>query len=340
MILNVLIHRLKEIINSPKLDPYKSEHFDNWLPIYQRLNLEHWKWQGDKMAQGNMGMWQDRTRTIPHYLKMGGWEPLPEIDSNFNKPWKQICLETADKIVKQANGQQINILWSGGLDSTCVLFSLLEVTNHKQIKVFGNYSSIVESGSLFDTYIKGKGISYNISPPTINPIFDEGLIVSGYLGDQIFGRYQTLNEEQFSMPWKDFIIKEQAELTEQILENWPGQPLKTVPDFLSFIELNCKWQMGKTNRKRNMPREIADRMINFYETVDFQKWSLGNYEPKWLNSNVTTYKYPIRTMLAKLMNSDVYPLNKVVQTSHYHVLQHDWVMLLEDGTNLYLKDFM
>jgi hypothetical protein len=339
MITNALVYRLKEVIDSPDLDPYKSENFDEWLPVYQDLELEQYTNLKSKMAQGSMGLWQDRTRTIPHYLKLAGWEPLPEVNSSFNKSWKTICLETAEAIVKRANGQKINISWSGGLDSTCTFFALLEVAGPAQLKIFCNYHSILESGPLFDTYVRGNNIDFDITTPVVNPEFGEGLIVTGYLGDQLYGRYQTLNPEHFTMPWKDFITPKQVEFVERILPNWPGQELRTVPDFLNFIELNCKWQMGKTNRMRNMPKEIADRIINFYETEDFQKWSLGNYEPKWYNEDLRTYKYSTRLFLRDLMKSDIYAMNKAVQTSHYHILQHDWVMMLEDGTNLYTKDF-
>ena len=339
MILNVLVHRLREIIDSPKLDPYKSEHFDEWMPVYRDLDLEQWTNLQSRVAQGNMGMWQDRTGTIPHYLKMGGWEPLPSKDPSFSKPFKDIALEAAEAIVKRANGQRISISWSGGLDSTGALFALREVAAPGQLKVFGNYNSIVESGSLFDDYIKGGGIDYDIGTPVVDPVFDEGLIVTGYLGDQLFGRYQTLTEEQFTMPWRDFIQPKQVEIIERILPNWPGDEIHIVPEFLNFIELNTKWQMGKTNRMRNMPKQIASRMINFYETVDFQKWSLGNYETKYLSPDPKHYKYPIKLMLRDLLKSSDYAMNKGVQTSHYHILQHDWVMLLEDGTNLYTKDF-
>jgi hypothetical protein len=338
MISNCLVFRLKDIIDNPKLAPYHSEHFDEWLPIYQKLDLEQWTNRNSRMAQGSMGMWHDRTGTIPHYLKLTDPEPLPVVESSFNKTWKDISLETASDIVKRANGSQINISWSGGLDSTAVLFALLECTSASQLKVFCNYNSIVESGPLFDLYIKGK-IDFELTTPVVNPKFGDGLIVTGYLGDQLYGRYQTLKPEQFEMPWKDFITAEQVELIESILPQWPGQPLRTVPDFLNFIELNCKWQMGKTNRMRNMPQEIASRMINFYESVDFQKWSLGNYEPKWFDEDMRTYKYPTRLFLKDLMKSDTYAMNKIVQTSHYHILEHDWVMLLENGTNLYIQDF-
>jgi hypothetical protein len=339
VIVNVLVHRLKEVINSPKLDPYKSEHFDEMLPLYQKCELENWSGQGSRCSMGNMGMFQDRTRTLPHYLKMGGWEVLPEYDPNYCKPFNDIALEAAEAIVKRANGSRISISWSGGLDSTGALFSLMEFADPKQLKVFCNYNSIIESGALFDTYIKGRGIEYSLTTPLMHPTFDEGLIVSGYLGDQLFGQYHNLQPEHFTMSWKDYLNRDQVEVMERIVANWPGAPIVTVPEFLSFNELNSKWQMGKTNRMRNMPKVIADRMINFYETVDFQKWSIGRYAEKYLNADRTTHKWAIKLLLQKLMKSDDYPMNKIVQTSHYHILEHEWVMTLEDGTNLYLKDF-
>lgn len=339
MISNVLVHRLREIINSPKLDKFKSDKFEELLPIYQNLELENWNAKNDRGYMGNMGMYQDRTGTLPHYLKMREIEPLPPVEASFQKSFETICLETAQEIVKKANGRKINISWSGGLDSTTAFFSLREFAEPNQLKIFCNYNSIVESGSLFDEYINGQ-VEYSLTTSLTHPEFGDGLIVTGYLGDQLFGRYQVLAPEEFNMPWRDYLRPDQVEFMEGLMANFPGDPIVTVPDYLSFNEINGKWMMGKTNRMRNMEKSIADRIVNFYETIDFQKWSLGRYEEKLLNDDPKTYKYPMRVLLKKLMKSTAYADNKIVQTSHYHILQHDWVMLLEDGTNLYVKDFV
>lgn len=338
MILNVLIHRLKDIIHSPKLDSYKSENFDELLPIYQQMNLEQWHGDG-LLIGGNMSVCQDRTRTLPHYLKMSGWEPLPDF-KDFNKSFKTVSLEAAKDIVARANGGPIGVSWSGGLDSTGALFSLLEYADPKQITVFCNYNSIVESGALFDKHIKSRGVHYSLTTPLQDPTFGDGLIVTGYLGDQLFGKLQALRPEQYTQSWRDNLRPDQVPLIDQILENYPVKNIEFMPDFLKFVEMNFKWQMGKWNRMRNMPKSIADRMINFYETPDFQRWSMSNIEPQYLSSEPKTYKLPIRLMLKEMINADEYPMNKIVQTSHYHILQHDWVMMLEDGTNLYVKDFI
>jgi len=340
MILNVDTHNLKHILYQrlEKITEFTSENFDSVFPLYQELELECW---GDKVAKCSMknGMMQDRTRTIPHYLKMGNWEPLPKWDINFKKPFADICIETAKKIVEQSNGQKINVSWSGGLDSTTALFSLLSVADPKQIRVICNYYSIVESGSVFDKYIKGQGIEYNLSTPVTSPQYADGRIVTGALGDQLFGNYSTLEPHEFTMNWKDYLIPKRVEIFEQMMENFPGEPINTVPELLSFFEINCKWICGKTNLKRTINKNIADRIINFYDNIDFQKWSIGRYEEKFLSEDPKTHKWPMKKFLKTLMESDKYSANKVVQTSNYLILDPHWVMLLEDGTNLYLNYF-
>lgn len=282
-------------------------------------------------------MFQDRTRTLPHYLKMAEYEPLPEYDSSFNKPFSQICIETAERLV--STGKKINISWSGGLDSTTALFSLMQVAHPKQLKVFCNFSSIVESGNMLEKHILPRGIDCDISLPLLTPMFEEGIIVSGYLGDQLFGRYFTLKPEEFNMAWEDYLDKDQVEVVGSIIDNFPGEPIETVPEYLSFIEMNCKWQMGKTQRQRALLPEVANRFIAFYDNVDFQKWSIGRYEEKYLSPDPKTFKWAEKKFL-KECGLDFYAANKVVQTSHYHIVDHEWVMDLTDGTSLYLRDFL
>ena len=186
MIVNCNIHRLVEdiVINSPKLDPYKSENFDTLLPIYQKLHLERWDETDNRIWQNTMGLFQDRTLTLPHYLKMAPYEPLPDYDPAFNKSFKQICLETAQTLVD--TGKKLNICWSGGIDSTTVLFALMEVADPKQLKVFCNYSSIVESGNMLEKHIIPRGVEYNISTPVGDPLFDDGLIINDWWSSEIF----------------------------------------------------------------------------------------------------------------------------------------------------------
>ena len=339
MIKNLLIHRIPEVIDSEQFKKYKSERFDELYPLYIKLKLEKHNDEHNLINAGNMSAWVDRTGTLPHYLNMTAPLPFPKMDSNFNKSFEQVTLERAKEIVDLANGQQICVSWSGGIDSTTAIFALLQYADPKQLLICMNYYSIIESGSLFDKFIKGRGIPYKLQTPVKDPDFGEGIIVTGYLGDQLYGKLQSLSEEQFNASWKTIFNNDQIELFEKILDNYPQKNINTLPQFQAFIEMNIKWEMGRFNRMRGLPKSIADRMINFYESDDYQRWSIGDYEPKYLNYEQTNLKYPHREFLKKYMETDFYSANKVIQTSHYHILDHNWVMLLEDGTNLYLKDF-
>ena len=323
--------------------PYLAENFEEIFPIYQECNLEPWKYEDNRWPFGNpLGLVQDRTRTLPHYLKMSGWEPLPEYDSGFNRPFKELMYERAQEIIRIADGKQINISWSGGLDSTTLLFVLMDVADLKQLKVFCNYNSIVESSVIYDRYLKGR-IEVDLSLPVVSPKFDKGIIITGYHGDSLFPNYSPYNsplvETDFTRPWKDWLTTEQINVIEPMLENYPNkESIKTIPDYMSFVEINLKWQWAKTHKKRDQSKEIADRIYNFYETVDFQKWAIGNYELKYLNHEKITYKWTMRQLLKDLMKNSFYTDNKRICASHYDIINPNWVMLLENGTNLYRKD--
>jgi hypothetical protein len=345
MILNANIFRIPEIINSPKMSQFKSEHFDEVISLYKDLELEDWKGPGiSKLSMGNTGLSQDRTGTLKHYLKVSDHEPLPDFDPNFKKSFKDITFETVQRIIDNANGQRINISWSGGLDSTNMLFTFLEIADPKQLRVCCNYNSIVESANLYDKFIRNR-VECEITLPVAVPYYGDGVIVTGYHGDAIFPHYnkiiQNYGDDGFNLPWRDFLEKEQVPIIEQVIETYPIKDIQSIVDYLSFIEINFKWQWSKTHKMRQMPKEIASRIVNFYDTVDFQKWSMNNYEEKYLTADRKTWKQPIRNNLRKLMGgANYYTENKLIQQSNYQIIDHNWVFLLEDGTNLYKKDFI
>jgi hypothetical protein len=332
------IYALKSVINSPRLEPYKAENFNELFPTYRDNELEEWKeFDGSRVALGNTGQAHDRTGTLPHYLKLVDYEPLPIIPKDFSKSFKEICFERAKEIIRIADGQRINISWSGGLDSTTLLFCFLEIGDPKQFKVFCNYNSIVESGVLFDKYIKNK-LEYDLNPPVVSPQFGEGVIVTGYHGDALFPHYNNLLFNNcFYGPWEDWISNEQHKIIDPILENYPVK-ITTIQEFQSFLEINFKWQWSKTFKKRNIVKSVADRILNFYDSVDFQIWAMANYEPKYIDERRNTWKWPERELLRELIGKCFYTENKLIQRSHYNVTDPNWVMLLEDGTNLYRKD--
>ncbi len=163
---------------------------DNKLP--EHYLVENYKdiFKGHKEKFPMTGkFFYDRSGTIPHYLNIDGSKsPIPKSD-NFNLSFAEVVEKRAKELL--AIGKPINVSWSGGLDSTFILFTLHHYANDKsQIKVYGTYNSIIESGHMFDKYIKNN-FRYDIHTNTsydnnYKTIPDDEIVVSGSPGNDIF----------------------------------------------------------------------------------------------------------------------------------------------------------
>lgn len=111
------------------------------------------------------------------------------------------CLGRAEALWKESNGRPIVVCWSGGIDSTAVLVSLLKTARTKQrqnrLRVLMDDESHGEYPLFFETYIKDKLMVIPRSGRTVGEVTkrlltdDAGgggaLCVTGELGDQLFG---------------------------------------------------------------------------------------------------------------------------------------------------------
>lgn len=70
----------------------------------------------------------DRTRTLPGPFLTQILDPIPEYDKDFAMTLPDICLARAEDVFNRADGRDIHVLWSGGIDSTAALVALLMVS--------------------------------------------------------------------------------------------------------------------------------------------------------------------------------------------------------------------
>jgi hypothetical protein len=131
----------------------------------------------------------DRSGILPHFLKItSDLHPIPKAESTFNKDFFTITEERAKELI--ALNKTINVMWSGGIDSTYILFILKHFANDPdQIQVYGTYNSIIESGDLFDRRIR-KEFKHYIKVTASNEFNcqeADGIYVSGMCGNQLFG---------------------------------------------------------------------------------------------------------------------------------------------------------
>jgi len=123
------------------------------------------------------------------------YSPIPIVGS-WNKDFEECCMSRAKEFWKM--NKPITLFWSGGIDSSVALISLLESKNNTDIlNIRYTKSSIEEFPEMWEKLIKDKN----------NPIHDKDVIdkelfedhdiikITGECGDQVFGSQGGRNEK-------------------------------------------------------------------------------------------------------------------------------------------------
>lgn len=117
---------------------------------------------------------------------------MPAQDLSFNKPYEQVTDERALEIKAQIHqGKKFALFYSGGMDSTCVLVSLLKNLTKEELEsvaICTSIHAIIENPTLWEKHISGKFKVFD-SPNTLyDDIIEAGYYpITGDEGDCIFG---------------------------------------------------------------------------------------------------------------------------------------------------------
>lgn len=295
----------------------------------------------------------DRTGTIEHYLNVTNSHKVSNITPTYNFSFN----ETVEKRCKEllSLGKRINVSWSGGIDSTFVLFALYHYAEDKdQIQVYGTYNSIIESGYLFDRYIKDR-IKYKI---TTNPLKkltyicpDDEIFVTGGMGNQLF-YFDTAysNTRDACLKFKDpsKTIAEMAdEPVEKVLEEsnyefyYPAiknspRKIETLQDMRWFVSFNFTWNSVFYNSF--IQTENHNKIHHFFGSQDFQDWSLVTKEPATKIGDYSDERWHLREAITEYTGETLYSKQKVNALSVLSKPDHNWFFLLDDYSNVLLDD--
>lgn len=235
----------------------------------------------------------DRTETTEHFLKMKNISPMPEYDISFNKSYEEICMERAKYFID--TNKHITLCWSGGIDSTTALAAFLKCGIKKdQLTVIGNMKSLKEHPRFFKNYITKLDRFFCIENPMYHIKNDGGLVITGEHNDQIFGSIITIDLFKkgllkFEDPYEKHINGKFLELMKPIMNKCPFK-LETIQDFYWWLSFCLKWQDVKVRIVNyfSNPR-IIENTHTFFESTDFQQWSLNNNDKK-IGRDLESYK--------------------------------------------------
>jgi hypothetical protein len=264
---------------------------------------------------------------------------MPALVKNFCKSFSDITNERANVVrhIFENSDARVAILYSGGIDSTICLASLIQNLSPKElskIDICMSSESVIENPIFYQKFIQGRFNILDSAFVSYAEIENAGnFAVTSDQGDSIFGtelgtefylRNTDLNpEDSFSKNehrlLKFFELDEAPQFStlffQRILNNIKTSKVEiiTLHDFFWWLIFNLKYMdcalrgpvfycAGNKNRKQTIHKNI----INWFNTADYQQWSLHNNNngQKIRGNCANTYKWAGRKYIYQFDKSD------------------------------------
>jgi len=284
----------------------------------------------EKIAHEIHNLWvpADRSGTLASPIKITA-PTIPDVGS-----FDGTFADTAD--LRAAGlwdeNKKLSVFWSGGIDSTVALVGLLKTAaDHRlsDLTVYMNDASITEYPDFYNDYIKDK-LTVSTIPSVVKPtdrywaenVFQSStvnqiaktlknsLVVTGELGDQIFGSAGFANDiEKINSTIDEVLIA--AKLTgirDEInaLNAACPIPVNSVTTMMWFWNFALKW--GEVRfRSLTAVTDSADfnNVRHFFDTDDFQRWSIANDDLK-IKDTIQSYKFTAKDYIHDFAKHDDY----------------------------------
>ena len=263
-----------------------------------------------------------RAKKIPNKRNYKILSPLPD-NFHTSMSFGDCAAESAEIIVSKVDNRTLNLMWSGGIDSTVVFWALIG-TGHPFHIHFDNTAK-VEHPELWERIHNNefKQITRcnteegaGIIPRTHDP---NHVFVMGEPGDNIHGagRCFLFDKEERNKPYQynapEWVVKH-LEPSVNFVLNDPNCNLKQWHWAWSFM---CKYQYCSIRSVKNFnlcpyPRfDRAPNMMLFYDTPNFNRWSITNQTENSSWQELREYKMPAKDYILACGDSQHYRDNKL-----------------------------
>jgi hypothetical protein len=292
----------------------------------------------------------DRSGVLKFPVRTRSLFPLPQMRI-FTKTYEELCNERAQALLARAEKLDVPLyaFWSGGIDSTCLLVSLLKnatAVQAERIVVLMSEDSIAENPEFYQRHIRGK---LRRQSATLFPYIlgTKNLIVSGEHNDQLFGSdvieevvnrfgfdvvHEPYNRQLFLTFFEEGLGEKPAPrfvaMFEQLSECAPV-PLSTNYDVFWWINFAVKWQTvymrllsftAERNAHLLSEKYLRTYYAPFYNTQGFQLWSMNNMDQR-LRNGWRSYKWPAKQLIYEFTKDADYRDNKVKRGSLFFLIE-------------------
>ena len=297
-------------------------------------------------------------------------DPAPLYDPNFTMSFSDATDLRYKQLYNTHNDKPWLVLWSGGVDSTVVLTSILKNTtpeDRKNIHVACNRVSVYEYPEFYYKYVQPNFHLIDSSGIIINQdLLSKYYIIDGEPADQLFvaGTAQSilfsdpelLHNDLRTQPDqllkiltqtvdKEFAVWHYENMLENI--NSTDIPVETYYDFFWWNAFNWVWpaicMRSLATQSDDNPNEVQAYLDNFthwYNTIEYQQWSMNNgINTKCDILRISGNKLPAKDYIYDYTQDPYYRLFKLKLYSTGHQRNQyiaPWFCLLDDHTRLYL----
>ena len=276
---------------------------------------------------------------------------LTFIDDNITDLLDQRAAEIVT--VAQQRSKTINVLWSGGIDSTAILVSLLKSLDHSDLEmltVWMTYASLIENFDFYRDHLHGKVTCVNAAELDITQEFlDKNILLHGDPGDCVVGPTlgafrPYIKDGSHLLSWRDrsdliyaYFDRNQhnvegfgqwyVERINQNLRELDIPNIDTITDWWWWHYFNHKWEFGvwrpllHNRRDYTKPislkhqREYAE--LQYFNSHRFQLWSYSNLKNHFrgIEKDINSYKWQFKDYIFEFDRNQNYRDTKPKVTS-------------------------
>lgn len=226
--------------------------------------------------------------------------PMPQV-AETTPDFMETSVDRIKKLVD--NKKHINVLWSGGIDSTFIMTLMIDLGiadrlyDDGRLTIGLNQDSIKENPNFYNTFIKPKFIDCVVQANTIlvNPKPDE-VIITGEMADNLVGSLTMKSCVDYyndfsvvhqpygkSVDWlcRNLNVDEKDQLRAFLEDQVNRSPveIRTCHDLLWYLNFNFKWQAVNFRivshaKDEATGNQLVENLQHFFNTETFQQWSM------------------------------------------------------------------
>ena len=281
----------------------------------------------------------DRTGYFWQYLNLDA-SPLPPI------PTEAINLHDiiTNEAKKYDRYNEIYVLWSGGIDSTALLVALMKTIKPEKITILCSDLSIAEYPWFYETFKDSYNFEVLDRSTNLYDYLgefrskDDYIVISGYVGDHLFGVSSMLSEfpHLAKIKWQDAIRDEgfafkhtqMSQGTNYSPTNLKDLTIRKMEAHIDNFGINitsldrlCWWILFAFafDRKAfswiNDKRTYAIKTDAFYAHDEFQAWPLYVYHHDLLDFESIAHKMPLKDYIYEFTGDREYRDTKLKEGS-------------------------